>query len=436
MRDYVIVGIVIVCSLAALRRPWIGVLLWAWVSLMNPHRFAWGFAYDFPVALLAAVSTLVGLMLTKDRETPFKGTPPVLLALFMVWITISWLMGLDPNDDRPQWDKVMKIMLMVLIGISLIRTKYQIMAYAWVCTMSLALLGAKGGLFTLTSGGGDRVYGPEGSFIAENNALGLALVVTIPMLRFLQMQLTNKWGIRAITVVMVLVAASALGSHSRGALLAISGMTLLLWWRGKNRWGNGVAIVLVAVALLAFMPENWTSRMSTISDEQQDDSVMGRFSAWWVGWRIGLNYPFGVGFNASRPELFAAYSPYPQFGTPAAHSVYFQVLGHHGFIGLFIYLALWGTTWRAAARLRSEAAAIPEAKWCADLAAMSQVALFGFFIGGTFLSLSYFDLPYNIMALIVLARFWVTKKRWQTDTLPAGRWRSMVPGLALPSLKR
>jgi O-antigen ligase len=103
------------------------------------------------------------------------------------------------------------------------------------------------------------------------------------------------------------------------------------------------------------MPDNWSDRMATIGDEQADDSVMGRFSAWWVAWGIGWHYPFGVGFNASRPELFAAYSPYPQFGTPAAHSIYFQVLGHHGFIGLFIYIAFWVTTWRVAAKLRKDA---------------------------------------------------------------------------------
>lgn len=431
MRDYGTVGIVLFFALWSLRRPWIGVLLWTWLSLLNPHRYAWGFAYDFPVAAIAAGCTLIGLIFTKDRQSPFKAAPPVILAVFIVWMTVSWLMGLDPADDHPQWDKVMKIMLMVLVGLALLRTKAQIFAYAWVVAGSLALLGAKGGVFTILSGGGDRVYGPPGSFIQENNALGLALVMTIPLLRFLQMQLTHKWGVRAMTVMMVLIAASALGSHSRGALLAIGAMTFMLWWRSEKKLAGGVVLMVVGLALVAFMPENWSARMSTINDQEVDDSVMGRFSAWWVAWGIGWHYPFGVGFNAARPELFAAYSPYPQFGTPAAHSIYFQVLGHHGFIGLFIYLAFWITTWRVAAGLRKDAQKIPEARWCGDLGAMCQVSLAGYFVGGAFLSLSYFDLPYNVMALLVLARAWVSARAWEREPVYRPGWRT-IPGLARP----
>ena len=38
MRDLLLMSIIIGGSLAALRRPWIGVILWTWVSLMNPHE--------------------------------------------------------------------------------------------------------------------------------------------------------------------------------------------------------------------------------------------------------------------------------------------------------------------------------------------------------------------------------------------------------------
>jgi hypothetical protein len=38
-----------------------------------------------------------------------------------------------------------------------------------VTTLSLALLGAKGGVFTLMTAGSYRVWGPPGSFIEDNN---------------------------------------------------------------------------------------------------------------------------------------------------------------------------------------------------------------------------------------------------------------------------
>ena len=34
-----------------LRKPYIGIYLWSWLGYMNPHRLAWGLAYDFPFCL-------------------------------------------------------------------------------------------------------------------------------------------------------------------------------------------------------------------------------------------------------------------------------------------------------------------------------------------------------------------------------------------------
>ena len=91
-------------------------------------------------------------------------------------------------------------------------------------------------------------------------SVALALVMTIPLLRFLQMQLTSRLGRHLMTLWMMLCAASALGSHSRGGLLAIVAMTLVLWWRGRNKFFSAVLIGAVGVALLLFMPAEWTER--------------------------------------------------------------------------------------------------------------------------------------------------------------------------------
>ncbi len=66
MRDILVVGIVLAGSLYALRHPWVGVMLWTWISLMNPHSLTYGFAQSFPVAAIVAVSTMIGLIATKE----------------------------------------------------------------------------------------------------------------------------------------------------------------------------------------------------------------------------------------------------------------------------------------------------------------------------------------------------------------------------------
>lgn len=433
MRDIVLMSMITVAALMALRRPWVGVLLWVWVSLMNPHRYTYGFALDAPVAAIAAASTLVGLLFSRDRESPFKGAPVAFFASLTIWITVSWLLGLDVSGDYDKWTKVMKINVMVLVALALLRSKEHIFVLTWVMTLSIALLGAKGGLFTVINAGNYRVWGPPGSFIDGNNEFAVAVIMAIPLLRFMQLQATQRWLRWTLMAMMLLCAAAALGSHSRGALLGISAMAVVMWWRGRSRIWGGIFMAVFAVLLLGFMPEEWTKRMDTIETYEEDASALGRFSAWWVSWRLAFEYPTGVGFDITHPELFARFSPYPQFGTPVAHSIFFQMLGHHGFLGLFLFLGVWAASWRAADRIRTQVRDIPQARWCHDMAGMCQVSLVGYLVGGAFLQLGYYDFPYYVMAVLVLTQSWVASRAWERDFAQTSGWRDWI-GIGAPSV--
>lgn len=433
MRDILVIAIVMVGVLAALRRPWIGIMLWTWLSIMNPHRYTWGMAYDAPLAATAAVSVLLGLLMTKDRESPFKGSPVTWLVVFMVWMTLSWLAGLDVAGDYNQWKKVMKVDVMIIVSLMLLHSKKHIFALVWVCALSIALLGVKGGLFTLQGGGAERVWGPPGSFIEDNNAFAVAVIMTIPLLRFLQLQLAHRWAKHGMTIVMLICAVSGLGSQSRGALLAICAMTIYFWWHGKNRLQMGLLLLVATALLITFMPDSWSERMATISTYETDRSAMGRISAWWNSWNLAFHYPFGVGFNSVNPVLFARFSPYPDL-VQGAHSIYFLALGNHGFMGLALFLGLLIATWRSAGWLRNQKHLAPVAKWCGELGTMCQVSLVAYLVGGAFLNLTYFDLPYNIMVMVVLTRVWVEKQSWKTEPEYSPGWKT-IPGLAsMPKL--
>ena len=431
MRDIIIIALVLIGALAALRRPWIGIMLWTWLSVMNPHRYTWGLAYSAPLAAVAAASVVLGLLMTKERESPFKGQPVVFFILFMAWVTLSWLAGLDVKGDFDAWKNVMKIDVMLLLALMLLHSKQHIFALVWVSAGSLALLGIKGGVFTLLSGGGNRVWGPPGSFIEDNTAFALALVMTIPLLRFLHLQVRQRFVGSALVVAMLLCAVAALGSYSRGALLAMTAMVITLWWRGQNKLRTGVLFLGVAIPLLVFMPQEWSARMSTIQSYELDGSAMGRINAWWNSWNIALHYFTGVGFNTATSELFSRFSPNADT-VLVAHSNYFQLLGNHGFVGLLLYVCIWISTWRTAGWLRNQPMLPPERQWTADLGAMGQVSLVGYLVGGAFLNLAYFDLPYALMVLLVLTRVWVERMSWKTEPVYPLTWKTL-PGLALPT---
>lgn len=414
MRDLIIVGIVAVAALMALRRPWIGVMLWTWISIMNPHRYAWGFAYSAPLAAVAAGSTLLGLLMTKERQSPFQGPPIVWFFLFACWVTLSWLLGMDPVGDYEQWNKVMKIYLMTFVAGMLIINKMHIMAFAWVTVGSLALLGVKGGVFTILTGGNFRVWGPPGTFIGDNNEFALALIMTIPLLHFLQLQSRTAWMRHGLSAAMLLCAASVIGSHSRGGFLAIAAMSAMFWWRSSRKGLIGGMLLFAVLVALPMMPEEWWERMSSITEYEEDGSAMGRINAWGVAWEVAKHNFFGGGMSYQHQIFFLLYGVHETVPR-AAHSIYFQVLGNHGFVGLFLFLGIWFSTYRVAGWLRKIARKQEETKWAADLGGMVQVSLVGYAVGGAFLSLSYFDLPYNMMILVVAAQAWVRARGWERD---------------------
>jgi len=421
VRDILIVAIVALGSLFALRKPWVGILVWEWLGIMNPHRYSYGFAYSAPLAAVTAGTTLLGFFFTRQKQWPLRGAPMFWILALVVWMTLSWVLGADPTGDYEQWNKIMKIDLMLFIALGVLITREQVLAFVCVVTFSIAILAVKGGLFTLATGGSYRVWGPPGSFIEDNNEFALATVMTIPLLRFIQLQVKSVWLQRSLVAAMVLCGASSLGSQSRGALLAAVGMLALFWVRSHNKLKIGILIVLMAVPLVAFMPDTWTARMSTIDHYEQDDSAMGRINAWHVAWRIAMDHPLGVGYNLATPALFAKYAPDAN-DVHAAHSIYFQILGNHGFIGLFLFLGIWISTWRSANWLRAQRDLPPEAKWVSDLASMAQVSLVAYGVGGAFLSLAYFDLPYDIAVFITATRLWVETRYWEKEVISSSKW--------------
>lgn len=180
-------------------------------------------------------------------------------------------------------------------------------------------------------------------------------------------------------------------------------MSAFLWLKSKEKMKLGLLMALATPVLLALMPSKWFDRMDTINEYQEDASAMGRVNAWKMATNLASDRVTGGGFEIYDAGVFARYAPNPQ-DIHAAHSIYFQVLGEHGFPGLALYLALGITTWRSASAIVRHSLPYADLKWAADLARMIQVSLLGFAVGGAFLSLAYFDVPYYLMAAVVATR--------------------------------
>ena len=418
MRDLTLFIFVFATLPFCVMRPYVGLLMWSWLGYMNPHRLAYGPAHNFPFVMLVAAATLLGLLFSREPKRMPWNALTVTWILFVVWISITTMFALNSDDAVEYWQRVIKIQAMVLVTLLVITDKRRIDWLVWVVAGSIAFYGVKGGLFTIAKGGQNRVWGPDGSFIEGNNEVALALVVTVPLIYYLYTITTRVWVRRALLGVMGLCGLAILGSYSRGALVAVLAMLALLWLKAGARLWVLPLIVVVAGLGMAFMPEQWTARMSTIEDSRLDTSALGRINAWWFAYHLANDRPaVGGGFKTFQAPQFAIYAPDPQ-DVHDAHSIYFQVLGEQGYVGLALFLTLAVLIALTGSSIIRATRRVEDLKWAAQLAAMLQVSFAGYAVGGAFLGLAYFDLPYQLMALMVVLKVIVSQHLRVLATAP------------------
>jgi probable O-glycosylation ligase (exosortase A-associated) len=158
-------------------------------------------------------------------------------------------------------------------------------------------------------------------------------------------------------------------------------------------------------ALFFFMPARWHERMDSIAQYQQDASAMNRIEAWTMAYNAANDRVFGGGFGMWSPEMYAAYGPKitgKSPGTRGAHSIYFSVLGEHGWVGLGLFLAVFFAAWRAANQIIRQTREVEDLVWLADLARMVQESIVAYATGGAFQSLAYFDYPWHLVSIVVV----------------------------------
>jgi probable O-glycosylation ligase (exosortase A-associated) len=433
LRDIVLTLLLVGGLPAALRWPFVGFCIYAWLGLMNPHRLAWGFAYDMPWAQVYGVTALLSLAWERNRQLGLAIGRFRLVIAYLLWMGITTAFALEPERAQVRIVEVFKIYLMAIATLAVLTTERRIRAFLTVAVLSVAFFGIKGGVFTLASGGAFRVWGPPGSVIEDNNQLAVALTMTVPLMVWLARVDTRRWVRFAFYGAIVLVVASILGSHSRGAMVAIVAMSALLILKSERKLLFILIFVTGAGLASALMPAHFWDRMSTIRNYEQDASVQGRFNAWTTAIRIADARPTGGGFDYTGARSFAAWAPDPA-NVKSSHSIYFQALGEHGWPGFALFLGFWLLNWLACRQALRRWRDDPQRSHLASLAAMLQVSLVGYLAGGAFVNIGYWDFPFYLAAVaFALVALGVREPRGVV-VAPAARARG-TPSHPLPAFR-
>jgi putative inorganic carbon (HCO3(-)) transporter len=329
--------------------------------------------------------------------------PWVMLA-FVIWMTLNSLQAPFPDWSWPLWDQTMRIFAFVFLVFVLLNTKVRIHAMIWVLVISVGFYGVKGGMFTIVSGGHAIVYGPPDTIISDNNNLALATVMTSPLILYLRDHTANRWLRVGLLCALGLQIIMVFGSYSRGGMIALAPMLVMVVVRSERRIAYALAITAAIAIALLLMPDVFWERMQTISDASQDDSFHGRVIAWQVAMKYAADhFPFGAGFSA--PQLEPIFNHYfPNEMPHAAHSIFFQVLGEHGYPGLALYLLMLALAARNSFIVVRQTRNRPGLQWAHDLGKYIQISLASFCVGGAALSIAYFDGFLLLLALLSTLR--------------------------------
>jgi len=404
MRDIFIFSEVICIVIATLRKPQIGILGWLWLSIMNPHKESFGWIYKLPLLDIIAGATLISVLINFNQHRKVLFHPvTVILLIFYLWTCLSTVFAVSYDLSLPQWVYYSKTMLFVLLMLLFLNRKHWIISAIWVFIFAIGFTGVKGGLFTLLTGGGTRIWGAPGTAWGDNNGVSLAMLMVIPLIFAMKELLDKKilrfgvYGSAFFSFICIL------GTQSRGGLVGIFGSGLLYFIRTKHKFIIGMLIIICGISVLAFMPESWKARMQTIETYQQDSSASSRILQWKYAVQLASERPIvGNGFYARF------YQPYYQKYMAAidinraVHSIYFQILEEQGYVGLFIYLLLMISAVISANRVSKASKDREDLKWASMLLFYAQFSVVGYAFNGLTINVAYIDLYYYILAFIIL----------------------------------
>lgn len=240
MRDIALLIMLFALAGMAWRQPWVGLLGLVFVGAMHPQGYATSFMQGFPAYLVLLVVVIVSAGWQWFRQ---RAWPPLfwdwrLAVISLLWgqFALTTALGINPWAAWPRLLEVTKILPAFLLVLLLIDSRQKLTWMLLTIGFALAAVILKGGYWALITGFHDRVYGPPGSQYEGNNEFAVAAAMAIPLL-VLGYRETESKALRWVVAGLIMLGfASALSSWSRGGLLSISVVALLLVWHSRRKW--------------------------------------------------------------------------------------------------------------------------------------------------------------------------------------------------------
>jgi probable O-glycosylation ligase (exosortase A-associated) len=237
--------------------------------------------------------------------------------------------------------------------------------------------------------------------LTEGSALATAAIMFVPIILHLRRHslIFANPTYRSILYggcVLVYFAAS-IATGARTGLVGIVVLGMSLWLQSRRKIIGAAVVAAAVLGLVMASPQAWKDRMSTIENPAEEGSAEARLLVWQWTWDFARANPAGGGFRADTTNHI--FSGDRSLGTRAFHSIYFEVLGEQGFVGLAIFVAIILNSAISLRRVIRRTRDVPDLTWCNDLARAMLTAFVVLLACGAFIGIAYQCLLWYIFAL-------------------------------------
>lgn len=422
MHDLFFLGFLGLLFLFAFRRPFLFVLVYAYIDIVSPQRLSYYLLNGIPISAIAFVFAF-GWWLTLDAKKDARfSVRQGLMLLLLLWCAFTTLRADFPAEAAAKWDWVWKALVFAIFLPLTLRTRLRIEALALIMVLCASSIIVTGGIKTLLSGGG---YG-ELNLMVENNSglyegstISMVAIAIIPLIFWLARYGTVFRPGKLVRVYALGLAFACLlipvGTETRTGLLCILLLGAMMIWNSNRRVLFTASVAVAAVVAIPFLPSSFTQRMDTIQHYQGDQSASTRLEVWMWTLDYVRSHPLGGGFDAYRSNSFT-YNAVTVSGPPgheqvsrtrvtekgrAFHSAYFEILGEQGYPGLLIWacIHLLSLVRTFAIHRRYRGRTGPNERWIAPLAVALQQGHLVYLLGAGFIGIAYQPFVFMLLAL-------------------------------------
>lgn len=392
--------------------PFVFALGYVWVDAFRPQEVTYGLLSAVPVAMIMGAAAVGGWFVLDRRDPAPLGLITALTLLFALWVTLStafW--AVVPNTAWWKWDWAFKTIAFSAFIPLAFRSRVQIEAFLQVYLFAVAAHFLPFAGKTILAGGG---YGRnlgllEGnSGLAEGATLATVALMLVPIALYLRRHtcLLPRGRITKLLYLGLAVAGvvAAVGTYQRTGLVGLVVLATFILLQSRRKWLTGAVLALGAAGVMLLTTDAWNARIATIGEYREESSALTRLLVW--EWTLGFvrDHPLGGGFGASEisrivpPPPPGSLEAEPVIGR-AFHSVYFEVLGEQGWVGLAIFFGLVGAALLAQREIIRRGRAIPALAWAADLAATLRVSLIVLLACGAFIGIAFQPMFYYLFGI-------------------------------------